>query len=121
MPHPSSMILILPARNRLLETVSGLGCSRMGRGLILLFFSPWVSTLPEQRDSSLPVYTRHGRIPSARDLGARLMAGQLTLNQPVEVQILCPQPVKIARFAGDFAFCTRHGHKLRFLYLRALC
>jgi hypothetical protein len=32
------------------------------------------------------------------------MAGLLTLNQPVEVRILCPQPDKIAHFMGNFVF-----------------
>jgi hypothetical protein len=32
------------------------------------------------------------KIPPAYELGARLMAGQLTLDQPIEVRLLCPQP-----------------------------
>ncbi len=34
----------------------------------------------------------HGKIPPAGELGARPMAGQLTLDQSIEVRILCPQP-----------------------------
>ena len=37
------------------------------------------------------------------------MAGLLTLAQPVEVRILCPQPNKIARFTGDFVFYANIG------------
>jgi hypothetical protein len=33
-----------------------------------------------------------GRILPAGALGARLMVGRLTLDQLVEVRILCPQP-----------------------------
>jgi hypothetical protein len=35
-----------------------------------------------------------GRILPAGALGARLMVGRLTLDQLVEVRILCPQPGK---------------------------
>jgi hypothetical protein len=59
----------------------------------------------KNRKPRLPVLFGHDRILSAVKLGARLMVGRLTLDQLVEVRILCPQHGKHPE-NGMFSFIS---------------
>ena len=52
---------------------------------------------PEKQDNTPPALlwtskNDHGRIISTNSVGARPMVGLQTLDLPIEVRILCPQP-----------------------------
>ena len=61
---------------------------------------------------SLYKYSERDKIILVQEMGARLMAGQQTLNLYVEVRLLCAQPVKSSDSSEGFLFALNrtNGH-----------